>query len=159
MVTNYTPEELSKIAEAPIIVGLAVSLVDIGIISSVTESVALSTVLVDGAKKYPANTIIQSILSEEAIKSGSIKLQKPDFKPEDVESGALIDKAITSTTNALALLEGKASPTEILEYKQFIYAAAEAVANAAGSGLFGSGEKISDKEKVALGKIKAALAV
>jgi hypothetical protein len=48
----------------------------------------------------------------------------------------------------------------VTEFKQFIYACAEAVANAAGSGLFGSGsEKVSTEEAAALAKIKAALSL
>lgn len=157
--TAYTPQELTALAEAPILTGLAVSLVDLGIVSSVTEAAALSSVLAGSAKKYPANTIIQSIFSEETIKSGAIKLEKPDIKPADIESGAVLDKAITSINNALSLLSGKATAEEIQGYKEFIYAAADTVANAAGSGWFGTGDKVSAKEAAALAKLKTALAI
>lgn len=158
--TEYTQKELDTIAEAPILMGMAVALVDMGIISTAIEAVALSKQLTHVANKYPSNSIIQSVFSEEALKSGHIKSKKPDIKPEDVQSGAVVDHAITAAENALSVAEGKATSDEISQYKEFLYACADAVANAAGSGLFGTGSnKVSDKEAVALAKIKAALMV
>jgi hypothetical protein len=157
--TNYTPQDLNTIAEAPMFIGMAVALVDMGVISTAIEAVALSKQLVQVAQKYPSNSIIQSVFSEERLKSRP-KMEKPDIKPEDIQSGAVVDHAIAATNNALGVVEGKATPLEIDQYKEFIYACADAVANAAGSGLFGSGSsKVSDKEASALAKIKTALAV
>ncbi len=157
MAANFTPEELKTIAEAPMIAGLAVSMVDLGIVSTVPEAAALSKEVVGAAKKYPDNAVIQSVFSEAALKSGSIKLDRPEIKPEDVESGALVDQAIATINAALALMQDKATAAEIIEYKGFIYACAEAVANAAGSGLFGTGTKVSEKEAAALAKFKSVL--
>lgn len=157
--TDYTPQELNTIAEAPMFIGMAVALVDMGIVSTAIEAVALSKQLAQVAQKYPSNSIIQSVFSEERLKSRP-KMEKPDIKSEDIQSGAVVDHAITATNNALGVVAGKATPLEIDQYKEFIYACADAVANAAGSGLFGSGSsKVSDKEASALAKIKAALAV
>jgi hypothetical protein len=158
--TTYTPEELNKIAEAPMLIGMAVALVDVGIISSAIEAVALSRELMEVAQKYPSNSVIQAVFSEEALKSSQIKLNKPDIQPKDVESGAVVEQAIAIANVALSAIEGKATPAEIHEYKEFLYACADTVANAAGSGLFGSGStKVSEKEAAALAKIKAALTV
>lgn len=159
MVTSYTPQELTAIAEAPMIAGLAVAMADLGIVSTAIEAAALSKEMAGAAKRYPKNTIIQSVFSEAAIKSGSVKLEKPEIKPEEVQAGRLVDKAIAAIDSALSVLHGKATSEEIQEYKAFIYACADAVANAAGSGLFGSGEKVSDKEATALTKLKSSLAV
>ena len=159
MTTNFTAEELSKIGEAPFLTGIAVSLIDLGLVSSVTEVAALSSVLAGAAEKYPNNSIIQPVFSEQSIKDGTFRPEKLSVKPEEVQSGTVVDRAITSINNALELVKGRASESEILEYKQFIYDAADAVAKAAGSGLFGSGEKVSDKEVIALSKIKATLGI
>lgn len=157
---TYTPEELSKIAEAPMMIGMAVAIVDMGIISTAIEAAAMSKEVAGAAAKYPNNSIIQAVFSEAAIKSGSVKMEKPDIKPEDVQSGAVVDKALAVVDAAVAAIGDKATPAEVTEFKQFVYACADAVANAAGSGLFGSGNpKVSDKEAVALAKIKAAFAV
>ncbi|MDY7020902.1 MAG: hypothetical protein SWJ54_05990 [Cyanobacteriota bacterium] len=158
MTSNYTSEEISAIAQLPMITGMAVAMVDLGIVSVAIEAAALSKEVAEVAKKYPNNSIIQSAFSVEAIKSGSVKMEKPEVKPEEVKSGALVDKAITSINNTLNLLQGKATPEEIQQYKNFIYNCCEAVANAAGRGLFGSGQKVTKEEAIALKKFKIALA-
>ncbi|MBW4468361.1 MAG: hypothetical protein KME07_23290 [Pegethrix bostrychoides GSE-TBD4-15B] len=156
----YTSEEMSKVAEAPMMIGMAVAMVDMGIVSTAIEAAAMSKQVAGAAEKYPNNSIIQAVFSEAAIKGGSVKLEKPDIKPEDVQSGAVVDKALATVETAVAAIGDKATPAEISEFKQFVYDCADAVANAAGSGLFGSGNpKVSEKEAAALAKIKAAFAV
>ena len=155
---TYTPEELSAIAEAPVSIGMAVAMADMGIVSTAIEAVALSKEIVGAAKKYPSNSIVQAAFSETALTSNKIDRKKMDIKAEDVQSGAVVTKAIATVDLAIAAIGTKATPQEVTEFKQFIYACAEAVANAAGSGLFGSGNpKVSEGEAAALAKIKAAL--
>lgn len=157
---DYTPQELSTIAKAPMMVGMAVAMIDVGIISTAIEAAAMSKEIAGAAKKYPNNSIIQSVFSEEALKSGAVKVEKPEVQAEDIKSGAIVDEAIAAANAAIATVGDKATPAEIAEFKQFIYACADAVANAAGSGLFGSGNpKVSDKEAAALTKIKAGLGI
>ena len=159
MTTSYTLQEQTTIAQAPLLTGFAVAAVDLGIVSTAIEVAALSKEIVGAAKKYPENQVIQTVFSEAALRSGAVKLDPPTVRPEDIESGVLVDRAIVAINTALDTLHGKATPEEISEYKAFIYACAEVVANAAGSGLFGSGTKVSDQEAVALAQLKAALAV
>jgi hypothetical protein len=154
---DYTTEELQAIVTAPMMTGLAVAMIDMGIVSTAIEAAAMSKEIAGAAQKYPTNSIIQAAFSEEAMKSGQVKLEKPDIKPEDVQSGAVVDNAIATVNTALQVVEGKATPEEITQYKQFIYDCGQAVAEAAGSGLFGSGNKVSDKEAEALARFKAAL--
>jgi hypothetical protein len=152
--TAYTSDELNAIANAPMTIGMAVAMADMGIISSAIEEI------VGAGKKYPNNSIVQAAFSEAVLSSGKIQRQKPDVKPEDIESGAFVTKAIASVDLALAAIGDKATPVEITEFKQFVYTCAEAVASAAGSGLFGSGDpKISPSEASALSKIKAGLSI
>jgi len=157
---TYTPEELNTIAQAPMAIGMAVALTDVGIVSTAIEAVALSKELAGAAKKYPTNSIVQATFSEAVLSSGKIQRNKPDVKAEDIESGAIVTNAITTVDRAIATIGTKATPEEITQFKQFIYACAEAVASAAGSGLFGSGDpKVSPTEASALSKIKAALSI
>ncbi len=160
MTTAYTPAELSAIAEAPLMVGMAVAAADLGIVSSAIEAVAMSKEITGAAAKYPNNSVIQAVFSEAAMRSGTVKVEKPEVKSEEVQSGAIVDKAIAAANAALTAIGDKATPDEVAEFKQFLYACGDAVANAAGSGLFGSGSpKVSEKEAVALAKIKAALGI
>jgi hypothetical protein len=158
--TAYTSDELNAIANAPMEIGMAVAMADMGIISTAIEAVALTKEIVGAAKKYPTNSIVQATFSEAMLTSGKIERKKPDVKPEDLESGAIVTKAIAAVDVAVAAIGDKAKPEEIAEFKQFVYACAEAVASAAGSGLFGSGDpKISSTEAAALAKIKSGLGI
>lgn len=159
MAIELTNDEIKGIAKAPMMTGIAIAMIDLGIVSAAIEMAAMSKEFVSASKKYPNNSIIQAIFSDEAIKGGALKMEKPDIKPEDVMSGALLDSAIADINNSIAIVEPKATAEEVTEYKQFIYDCADAVANAAGSGLFGSGAKISEKEAVALDKLKTALGI
>ncbi len=155
---DYTTTDLQTLVKAPMMTGLSVAMVDMGIVSTAIEAAAMSKQITGATQKYPANSIIQAAFSEETLKSRQVKLEKPDVKPEDVKSGAMIDEAIADINAALALVAGKASDAEIAEYKQFIYDCGLAVAEAAGTGLFGSGSnKVSDKEAAALARFKVAL--
>ena len=157
--SDYTTEELQIIVKAPLLTGLSVALVDMGIVSTAIEAAALSKEIAGAAQTYPGNSIIQAALSEEALKSGKVKLEKPEVNPKDVESGAVIDSAIAASNTAIQVVEGRATAAEIAQYKQFIYDSAVAVAEAAGTGIFGSGSpKVSDKEAAALARLKVALA-
>lgn len=158
--TTYTSQELSTIAEAPMMIGMAVAMVDMGIVSTAIEAAAMSKQIAGAAEKYPNNSIIQSVFSDTVLRSGAVKVDKPDIKAEDVKSGVVVDKAIVAVNAAVDVVSGKATPEEITEFKQFIYSCADAVANAAGSGLFGSGSsKVSSEEAAALAKIKTALSI
>jgi copper chaperone CopZ len=159
MTTTYTPEELTKIAGAVMVSGMAVAMVDVGIVSSAIEASAMAQEIAGAAKKYPANTVIQTLFSEEAAKelketpAARMELKVEEMKPENC-----VDTAIAKLNEALAILKEKATAEEIEQYKEFVYACCDRVANAAGSGLFGSGNpKVSETEAAAMAKIKAAL--
>jgi hypothetical protein len=160
MTVSYTPDELSKVAGAVMVSGIAVAMVDVGIVSSAIEATALAKEVASAATKYPNNAVIQALFSEEAAKA--LQANPPsrvEVKPEEMMPETAVDTAIAQITEALTLLNAKATADEVREYKEFVYACCDRVANAAGSGLFGSGNpKVSDKEAAALAKIKAALA-
>ena len=60
--------------------------------------------------------------------------------------------------DAVALLKEKATPEEVDEYKKFIVALANRVAEARKEGFMGlSGERVSDAERSAIAEIEATL--
>ncbi len=155
----YTPEELSQLGAAIMASGMAVSIVDMGIISTAIEAKAMAEEVTDAAKKYPDNAIIQSLFSQTAVDQLRTEESfKVEVDSEEMQPAFAVNTAICKIEQALAILVDKATPTEIQEYKTFIYACAERVANAAGSGLFGTGSpKVSKKEAIALTKLREAL--
>jgi hypothetical protein len=160
MSANFSDQELSAIVNAAMVTGMAVAIADMGIVSTAIEAAAMSKEIMGAAAKYPNNTVVQAAFSEAAMRSGKIKMTKPEMKAEDMVAGKVVDQAIAEINSVITALNGKATAEEIQEYKTLLYDVAEAVAEAAGTGLFGSGDpKVSDKEAAALAKIKAALAV
>jgi hypothetical protein len=156
--TNYTSEELLKIAGGVMVSGMAVAMVDMGIISTAIEASALAKEIAGAAEKYPNNAVIQTLFSEEAIKKAkadhpaAIEIKATDMKPDTA-----VATATAKINEAIAILNQKATPADVQQYKEFVYACADRVANAAGSGLFGSGVKVSEKEAAALAALKSVL--
>jgi hypothetical protein len=152
MVMTYTPEESTAVLKAVTLSGMAIAMSDLGIVSTAIEATALAQEVAGAAKKYPSNSIIQTVFSDESLKHLHLD------PPKDATPDNILNTAIAAIDAAIAVLTPKATPEELAEYKLFIYTAAEHVANAAGSGLFGSGSpKVSDKEMAALTKLKASL--
>jgi len=137
------------------ITGMAVAMVDAGIISTAIEAAALGKEVAEAAINYPNNDIIQTLFSQEAVEKAQVN---PPAKMEIKAADLQPDTAINKINDAVAVLRGKATPEDLQEYKEFIYNCAETVAAAAGSGLFGTGSpKVSERETVALTKLKAAI--
>jgi hypothetical protein len=158
-VESFTPDELKTLANSVMLSGMAVSLVDVGIVSTAIEANAMAQEVAGATQKYPGNSVIQALFSEEAVKQNRGKeTLKLDVQSEQMKPELAVDTAIAKINEALVILNQKATPEETQEFKEFIYGAADRVANAAGTGLFGSGSpKVSDKEAVALAKLKAVL--
>ena len=69
------------------------------------------------------------------------------------------DRALEEVDASLALARSKADEETVKQYAQLIVDGCVAVAEAAGKGLFGSGEKVSAEEKAALDRIRTHLGV
>ena len=155
MVASYTPEEMATIANGVTASGLAVAIADVGLVSTAIEAGALAQEVVNATKTFPHNSLIATVFSEENLKKNLQTSPGKDFTPDNA-----VDKAIAAINAALAIVNDKATPEEVTQYKQLVYAAADRVANAAGEGLFGSGaQKVSTKEAATLARLKDALGV
>ena len=155
MTLTLTSEETNKLIQAVTTAGLAVAIADMGIISTAIEATAMAKEVVGAGQKYPNNALIQAAFSEEALKQGFGKESTKELTPENA-----LSEAIAIINEAVTLASSKVSPEEVQDYKQLIYDVADRVANAAGSGLFGSGkQKVSPEEQAALTQIKAALGI
>ena len=74
-----------------------------------------------------------------------------------MRSGRVLDRALEEVDASLALARSKADEDTVKQYAQLIVDGCVAVAEAAGKGLFGSGEKVSAEEKAALDRIRTHL--
>jgi hypothetical protein len=150
---TYTTDESKTVLQAVMMSGMAVAIADMGLVSTAIEMSALAKELVGATQHFPNNSIIQGVFSEDNLKHLSAGEVPKDITPDNAAG-----KAIEAINSATSLLSTKATPEEVNEFKKFIYTCAEAVANAAGSGLFGSGAtKVSAQEAATLAQLKTAL--
>jgi hypothetical protein len=130
--------------------------VDLGIFSSAQEALALARELAGAARRYPDNPLIASLFDEQALRQG-IHPEKLQVSGEDVRNGRVLDRALTEVDEAMTLARGKADEATVQQYAELILDGCVAVAEAAGKGLFGTGEKVSAEEKAALERIRTHL--
>ncbi|OKH40035.1 hypothetical protein NIES2119_03550 [[Phormidium ambiguum] IAM M-71] len=151
---EYTETELQILREAVLTSGIAVVMCEFTLISTPIEVATLAKELMKAAKKHPDNQLIETLFGETAGK----KQSKPKDKEIRVTPENALEIAIAQINQAINILQQKA-PSEIPAYQEFIYACASRVANAAGEGLLGTGNKVSQKEAATLAKLKTALSL
>lgn len=158
MTLALTAEERDTLMGGPLAAAMAVMAVDLGIFSSAQEAIALGRVLAGAAERYASNPLITGLFDPEALKRG-VHPQRLEATPQDVRDGRLMDKALEVVDRSLALARSKSDEASVRQYAQLIVEGCEAVAAAAGSGLFGSGEKVSAAERAALDRLRQHLGV
>ncbi len=149
---DYTDAEWKTLLMAPLSAGFAVAMSDFGLISTAIEGSAMNKELTEAVQKYSGNELIQSL-----FKKGEAEPVKIEASELGSSAEMAVEKAMEYVAEATQILSEK-SPSELADYKELIYSVGDRVANAAGSGLFGSGAKVSAKEAAVLEKLKAALA-
>jgi hypothetical protein len=143
---DFTEDEWKLVLEAPPSAGLIVIASDRG--GSVRESFSMAKAYTEARKDHGDSELLDEIVSA-----------KPEMdhtryhSPEELKEASL-----GHIRDAVALLKEKAAPEEVDEYKKFIVALANRVAEARKEGFMGlSGERVSDAERSAIGEVEAAL--
>jgi hypothetical protein len=145
--SDFSEEEWKTVLEAPPSAGLIVIGSDRG--GSIRESFSMAKAYTEARKEHGESQLLDEIVTA-----------KPEMdhtryhSPEELKDGSL-----KHITDAVALLKEKATPEELDEYKKFIVALANRVADARKEGFLGlSGERVSDDERSAIAEIESALA-
>jgi len=156
-VSNFTPEELNLMREIIPLTGFAVAVAgNSGIIGTFKEAAATVNGIGEAAAKYPQNELIQSLLKDFSQNRPIM----PKYNP--LEAGIqekIKTDALEKTRQVIALLTQKATSQEVSEFKQWILAVSESVANAAKEGAFLGigGERVSAAEKAVLSDLQGVL--
>jgi hypothetical protein len=145
---EFNAEEWSTIVDGPLYAGMRVISADRG--GTLRESLAMGRVYQEARQHHG-----ESELLDELVKS------PPAIDPDRVKEAGGDIAALTSKqlSEAISILEQKATPEEIDAYKRFVMTLAQAVANAHKEGGFLGigGKEISDAENQALDQISKAL--
>jgi hypothetical protein len=148
----YSDAEWTKLAEAIVFAPVNMSL-NVGKRSKI-KSIREFSALAGGAKKlikreYKDNALIQALLSGEHLEPDESSMK--DF-PNYEEALALVKGAGEIVDRATSVEEAR-------DYKQFIVDLTEHVANAAGEGFMGGGEKVSPAELEYLETLRGTLGI
>jgi hypothetical protein len=145
---DFNAEEWSKVVDGPLYAGMRVVGADRG--GTLRETVAMSRVYQEARQRRGASELL-----DELIKT------PPSIDPDRIREagGDLASVTTRELRDAMAILEAKATPAEVDDYKVFVMTVAQAAASAHKEGGFlGIGGKpISAAEDQALDEISAAL--
>ncbi len=143
---DFTDEEWEQILQAPPTAGLIVITAQRG--GSFRESFSMAKAYSEARRQHGDSELLDTIAST-----------KPEVdhtryhSPEELK-----EHGLQHLRDAVALLEQKATPEEVDEYKRFVINLAQRVAEAHKEGFLGlSGERVSDAEREAIEEIAQAL--
>jgi hypothetical protein len=143
---DFSEEEWKTVLEGPPSAGLLVIASDRG--GSIRESFSMAKAYTEARQQHGESELLDEIVGAKP------EVDHTRFKSPD----ELKQASLGHIRDAVALLQSKATPEEVDEYKQFIRGLAERVAEARKEGFLGlSGERVSGDEQAAIDEIGAAL--
>ena len=143
---DFTPEEWEIILQGPPSAGLIVATAQRG--GTFRESVSIAKAYVEARQGHGESELLDEIVAS-----------KPEIDHTRYRSvEELKEHGLQHLRDSVALLERKATPAEVDQYRQFVLSLADRVANAHREGPLGlSGERVSDAERAAIDEITGAL--
>jgi hypothetical protein len=145
---EFNAEEWATVVNAPLYAGMRVISAERG--GTLRETAAMGRVYQEARARAGADELLDELIaSPPTLDPERVRAAQGDFGPVATEQ----------LRNAMAILEAKATPTEVDDYKRFVMTVAQEVASAHKEGGFlGIGGKpISDAENQALDEISIAL--
>lgn len=142
---DYTEEEWKLLREAPTSAGMLVIQADRG--GTIRESFSMAKAYTDARKDHGASQLLDDVTSE-----------KPEVDRTRFESAEdLRTSLLQHIRDAVSLLQEKATPEEVDDYRRFLMNVANRVAEAHREGFLGmSGERVSEAEQQAVDEIAEA---
>ena len=144
---EFDAAEWQRVSEGPAIAGLIVITAQRG--GTLRESISMAKAYAEAGKEQGKSDLL-----------GEIVAAGPRVEPQRFGSAeALRSEGLDQLREAVELLERKASPEELADYREFAIAVAQGAAEADKSGgVMGiGGERVSEAESAALAEIAEAL--
>jgi hypothetical protein len=139
--SDFSTEEWQLVLEAPPSAGMIVVTAQRG--GTFRESIALAKAYVEARKQHGESQLLDEIVAAKPERDHTHY-----HSPEELKQAGL-----KHIRDSVALLEGKATPVEVDEYRKFIVTLAHAVASAHRE----HGQDVSESEQAAIDDITAAL--
>jgi hypothetical protein len=142
--SDFTPQEWQQILEGPPSAGLLVISAQRG--GTIRETVSMARAYAEARQQHGQSELLDEIVSA-----------KPHVDHTRYSSPQeLHDRSLAHVRDAVALLEAKAQPQELEDYKAFVLTLAHKVAEAHREG-GRDGDAVSDSERAAIAEIEQAL--
>ena len=143
---DFTEEEWTLLSEGPTSAGMIVIAADRG--GSIRETFSMAKAYAEARREHGASQVLDDIVGEKPKVD-----RERAASPEELKAHLLIE-----IQDAMELLRKKATPEEAEQYRKFVLAVANRVAEARKEGFMGlSGERVSEPEHQALDAIAKAL--
>jgi len=139
--SDFSNEEWHVILEAPPSAGLIVVTAQRG--GTLRETIAIGKAYVEARQQHGESELLDEIVAAKPERDHTHYHSPEEFKEEGLQH----------LRDAVALLERKATPVEVDEYRRFVVNLANKVAAAHRE----QGQAVSDSEQAAIGEITAAL--
>jgi hypothetical protein len=143
---DFTDEEWKLVLQAPPTAGMIVVTAERG--GTFRESFSMAKAYGEARQQHGESALLDEIASA-----------KPEIDRTRFHSvEELREHGLQHLGDAVELLERKATPEEVDEYRRFVLTLAQRVADAHREGFLGlSGERVSDAERTALAEVAAAV--
>lgn len=165
---KYTTEEWKTISSVPQAVGAVMASASFsGLIGSGKEMLANVRALMNAKTEYANNGLIQEILPDAKDRSKAMEKAKEQrtflmdrIKENNIKDSEQLSKLILEDCKkSIELIEAKEDANVVSDYKKWVLAIAEKVANSAKEGDFlgFGGERFSEKEQKLYRELKTIL--
>ena len=143
---DFTEDDWRIVLEGPPTAGMIVVTAQRG--GTFRETLAIAKAYIEARTHHGESELLDEIVAN-----------KPEIDHTRYSSVAdLKEHGLQHLRDSVALLERKATPAEVDEYRQFVLSLADKVADAHREGPLGlSGERVSDAERAAIDEIAGAL--
>jgi hypothetical protein len=145
--SDFTDDEWERLGRAPLVVAMAISLADPGgPLETFKESSAALRTLAEAARDGGYGEFVQSVARDVAARAQRRQTPLGDFKPD---RGNARQDVLAELRTVNALLQQKATPEELAEFREWLRTAAQRAALAATEGGFlgFGGERVSEREQ------------
>jgi hypothetical protein len=144
---DFTEEEWARLARAPLVAGMAISLADPGgPIESIKESSAAIRTVLEAAQGGGQGEFVQALAADVAEKARHRQNPMAGFRPKGAQAR---DEVLDELRAVNALLVDKTTPEEADEFREWLKSAAQRTALAAKEGGFlgFNAERVSEGEQ------------
>jgi hypothetical protein len=138
---DFTEEEWELVREGPPSAGMIVVTAQRG--GTIRETFAMAKAYGEARRQHGASQLLDEIASSKP------EVDHTRFRSYD----ELKQHGLQTLRDAVELLQGKATPDEVEDYRRFVLAVADRVANAHRE----DGQAVSDAERAAIDEVSAAL--